>query len=34
MCYSFSVKNAFKQIFQSTTGYTKVKVTEEDLYLG
>ena len=34
--YSCSVlknKNAFKSIFQNIFSYTKVKVTEEDLYL-
>ena len=35
-CSSCSVpkkKNDFKSIFQKMSGYTKVKVTEEDLYL-
>ena len=26
-------KNTFKSIFQKLSGYTEVKVTEEDLYL-
>ena len=35
MFYSCSVlkKNAFKSIFQKISGYTKVKVIEQDLYL-
>ena len=36
MSYSCSIlknKNPFKSIFQKITGYAKIKITEEDLYL-